>query len=287
MIRRAIATMGTGLGPDVVARCREVYTPQQQPLADALPALASDLAYGAHERQRLDLYRADRSDTLLPIVLFVHGGGFVMGDKGGAGGWQNAHVGRWAARHGMLGAVMNYRLAPDHMWPAGGEDVGAAVDYLLANAAQHGGDAGRIFLLGTSAGSVHVATFLKLRSDHETLVRGAIMLSGLYGATPLEGRDGQYYGSQGDYAARHPFDVVADTQMPIMLASAQYDPERFQREFAAMLQARLNRHGSLPRCHFASGHNHYSMAMHLGTTDTRLGHEILDFMQVAGENAHG
>lgn len=284
-IRAEIAAMGTELGPGVVARCRELFAPLQQPLADAMPPVACDLAYGEDPRQRLDLYSAGKEGAR-PIVLFVHGGGFVMGDKGGASGWQNAHVGRWAARHGMLGAVLNYRLAPDHTWPAGAQDVGGAVDYLRAHAARHGGDPDRIFLVGTSAGAVHVAGFLMLRADHADLVAGAVMLSGLYGATPLEGRDGQYYGSQDEYASRHPLEAVAATDLPIMLASAEYDPARFQREFIAMLDARLQRHGRLPRCHYASGHNHYTMAMHIGTQDTRLTREILDFM-TNGERDNG
>ncbi|MFD2138191.1 alpha/beta hydrolase [Novosphingobium resinovorum] len=152
------------------------------------------------------------------MLLFVHGGGFLVGDKGGDGngngGWANAHLGRWAAANGMLGAVMNYRLAPDETWPAGAEDVAAAVEWLQEHAAEHGGDPERIVLLGTSAGSVHIASFLKLRSDHAGMVRAAVLLSGLYGFTPLDERDMLYYGRQDAYAGRMPREAVVETALP-------------------------------------------------------------------------
>lgn len=277
-----IAELGTRLGPDVVGAVRALYAPEQEPHAAALAPVARDCAYGAHPRNRLDLYREGESGGLRPVLLFVHGGGFLVGDKGGDGngngGWANAHLGRWAAVNGMLGAVMNYRLAPDETWPAGAEDVAAAVEWLQEHAAEHGGDPERIVLLGTSAGSVHIAGFLKLRSDHAGMVRAAVLLSGLYGFTPLDERDMLYYGPQDAYAGRMPRKAVVETALPLLLACAEFDPPRFQAEWAGLLQARLDRHGRLPRAHYASGHNHYSMAMHIGTADRRLSDEILTFI---------
>lgn len=277
---RAIAAMGTKLGPDVVAACRGLFQAEQAPLAAEIAPVALDCAYGPDARNRLDLYGQGVDPR--PVVLFVHGGGFLVGDKGGqAGGgesgWTNAHVGRWAAANGLIGAVMNYRLAPAHMWPSGAEDVSLAVEWLRANVAGHGGDPDRIFLLGTSAGAVHVSAFLKAREDHGKLVRGAALLSGLYGFTPLDERDMLYYGPQDCYDLRMPMGAVMATSLPLMVACAEFDPPRFQAEWASLLQARLGRHGHLPRAHYASGHNHYSMAMHLGTSDRRLSDELLSF----------
>lgn len=277
-----IAELGTRLGPDVVGAVRALYAPEQEPRAAALTPVASDCPYGPHPRNRMDLYREGEGEAPRPVLLFVHGGGFLVGDKGGDGngngGWANAHVGRWAAANGMLGAVMNYRLAPDETWPAGAEDVAAAVAWLREHAAGHGGDPERIVLLGTSAGSVHIAGFLKLRSDHAEMVRAAVLLSGLYGFTPLDERDMLYYGPQDAYAGRMPREAVVETALPLLLACAEFDPPRFQAEWTGLLQDRLDRHGRLPRAHYASGHNHYSMAMHLGTADRRLSDEILTFI---------
>ncbi|MBB3957586.1 alpha/beta hydrolase [Novosphingobium sediminicola] len=274
--RHSIAAMGQDLGPDVLEACRQLFGAEQEALAQTVPVAARDLAYGPHERHRLDLYGAAEGG-LKPVLLFVHGGGFVLGDKGDSG-WPNAAVGRMAAQRGWIGAVMNYRLAPDHLWPAGSEDVAAAVDYLRGAVAEHGGDPERIVVMGTSAGAVHVSGFLKLRPDHASLVRGAVLLSGLYGCTSLDPKDTRYYGT-GDYAPMSPWDAVVETALPLLVACAQHDPARFQAEFLGLVQARLARHGTMPRSVLMPGHNHYTMAMHLGTSDRRLEEEIAAFLE--------
>jgi len=275
MIRASISAMGTSLGPSVLAQCCDLFDAEQSKLAVSILPAATDIAYGPHTRQRLDLYTADEGSKR-PVLLFVHGGGFRMGDKGGANSWQNAAVGRLAAEAGFLGAVMNYRLVPDAAWPSGGEDVNAALDWLATNAARYGGDPDRIVIVGTSAGAVHIATALKLRPDMP--VRGAVLLSGLYGYTPLDDRDYAYYGTPETYPERMPREAMAGTALPLLVACAEFDPPRFQQEFLGLMDERLARHGAMPRGHIASGHNHYSMAMHLGTSDRRLADEIVDFV---------
>mgnify|MGYP000278760930 CR=1 FL=1 len=277
-MRGAIAAMGTTLGPDILVRCRALFDAEQLALAGAVPPLAVDLAYGPHERHRMDLYGTP-AGALLPVLIFVHGGGFVMGDKGGGDNWANANVGRMAAQAGSIGAVMNYRLAPDHMWPSGAEDVALAVDWLRCHAAEYGGDPQRIVLCGTSAGAVHIAGYLKLRSDAAALVRGAVLLSGLYGYTPLDAKDERYYGAPAHYPQRMPLEAVAAADLPLLIGCSEFDPPRFQTEFLALLNDRLARHGAMPRSTIVSGHNHYTLAMHLGTSDQRLADEINEFIQ--------
>lgn len=275
-IRQAIAALGTSLGPDVLIRCRALFDADQSALVLGQPVSQADIAYGPHDRHRLDLYQT-QGDGLAPILVFVHGGGFLKGDKGGAEDWPNANVGRMAAQAGFLGVVINYRLAPDHAWPAGSEDVASVVDWLKAHAAEHGGDPDRIVLVGTSAGAVHVAGYLKLAGARD--IRATILLSGLYGYTPLDERDMLYYGDPALYPDRMPLEAVAATDLPLLLACAEFDPPRFQAEFLGLMQDRLSRHGIMPRGYIHSGHNHYSMAMHLGTADRRLADEICAFVR--------
>lgn len=276
-IRHAIAAMGTGLGPDVLAQCRALFDAEQSTFQAAVPVTQGDIAYGPQERHRLDIYAPLDASGAVPVLVFVHGGGFLKGDKGGAEAWPNANVGRMAAQAGFVGVVINYRLAPDHMWPAGSEDVAAVVAWLKANVAQHGGDPERIVLAGTSAGAVHVAGYLKLTGDAD--IRGAVLLSGLYGYTPLDERDLLYYGDAALYTGRMPIEAVAATRLPLLVACAQYDPPRFQAEFLGLMQDRLARHGAMPRAVIMTGHNHYSMPMHLGTADRRLADEICAFVR--------
>ena len=279
-MRAAIASMGNLLGPEALQRCTALFAGEQEPLARAAPPSLADAAYGDHPRHRLDLYGPRRgAGGPAPVMLFVHGGGFRVGDKGSAANWANANVGRMAARAGFVGAVMNYRLTPEFSWPSGGEDVGAAVDWLRRNVDAHGGDPDRIVLAGTSAGAVHIATALQLRPPPG--VRAAVLLSGLYGVTPFDERDTAYFGAPEFHAERMPLVAVAGTALPLLIAAAEFDPPRFQAEFVGLLAERLERHGALPRAHVASGHNHYSMPMHLGGADTRLADEIIAFAREA------
>ncbi|WP_298289030.1 alpha/beta hydrolase [Novosphingobium sp.] len=267
----AIRAMSHELGPQVVEACRALYAADHAALAGCVPVLASDCVYGSHERQRLDLYRIAPADDV-PVVLFVHGGGFRVGDKAGG-----ANVARTMAQAGFLGAAMNYRLLPDARWPQGGEDVVAAVEWLRAHAAAHGGNPMRIVLIGTSAGAVHIATALKLRPDLP--LAAVVLLSGLYGHTPLDARDEPYYGPDADYPHRMPREAVAQTTIPLFVACAQYDPPRFQAEFLGLMQDRLHEHGTMPAGVIAPGHNHYSLAMHIGGEDGRLTDAIVGFIR--------
>lgn len=284
--RVAIAALGREIDPAVLSRVQELFGKEQELLAQQQPATTTDLAYGNHPRQRLDLY-APGTQSLVPVLVWVHGGGFLRGEKGSDARWPNSHVGRMAARAGLLGVVINYRLAPEFGWPAGGEDVGRVVDWLKGHVATHGGDPDRIILAGTSAGAVHVATYLQLRPSARE-VRGAVLLSGLYGITPLaDGRDLAYYGEDTSlHARRAPLQALVETEIPLFLGCSEFDPPRFQAEFAGLLQRRLERWGNLPRSYIGSGHNHYSFAYHLGTSDCRLADEIIAFVQErSGENA--
>jgi len=274
----AIAAMGSSLGPDVLEACRVLFDAEQKALMAAVLVQARDVAYGPHERHRLDIY-GKASGDLKPVLVFVHGGGFVMGDKGDDGRWANGAVGRMAAQAGLIGVVINYRLAPDHLWPAGAEDVAAAIDWVAANIAAHGGDPARVVLCGTSAGSVHSAGYMMLRSNAAQRLRGAVLLSGLYGYTPPDPKDLRYYGEAADYPLRMPQEAVASIDLPLLVCCARFDPPRFQQEFLGLMADRLARHGAMPRAYIASGHNHYSMAMHLGTADRRLADEILQFVK--------
>lgn len=286
--REAIAALGRDLSPAMLAAVQAIYDGEQRRIAAAHPATATDLAYGSHERHRLDVY-APAGVGAAPVMVWVHGGGFVRGDKGSAECWPNAHAGRMAARAGFLGVVINYRLAPEHGWPAGGEDLLAAVAWCRGHAAEFGGDPERIVLVGTSAGTVHVATALQLEARPPG-VRGAVLLSGLYGVTGYEDpRDLAYHGEdRSRHASRTPLEALVSSDVPLLVACAEFDPPRFQAEFAGLLQRRLERRGSFPCATIGMGHNHFSLAYHLGTADTWLSDQLIAFVQRccgAGENA--
>ena len=89
-----------------------------------------------------------------PTVAFFHGGGFVLGSLDG---YDNL-CRLLARRSECLVVSIDYRLAPEHPWPAALEDAYAATDWLASNAEQFSGDGGRLAVAGDSAGGNLAAT---------------------------------------------------------------------------------------------------------------------------------
>jgi len=107
---------------------------KQQP-RDSI-SIEMDIAFGPHERHRLDVHVPKaKSAGLRPVVMFVFGGGFVQGHKNLHGEWIYGNVPNFFARNDIIGVNVNYRLAPEHQWPAGAEDVARAVAWAHQNIA--------------------------------------------------------------------------------------------------------------------------------------------------------
>jgi acetyl esterase/lipase len=122
----------------------------------------------------LDLYLPAGRD-LAPLVVFMHGGGWLRGDRSmvspSFAPWRPGPLERLAAA-GFAVASVDYRLSGEARFPAQLEDVSAAVDWLAGHAGEYGFDAGRIVLWGESAGA-HLAALLGLRSPGPS-VRGVV-----------------------------------------------------------------------------------------------------------------
>src|ERR1700759_1093353 len=106
-----IRALGSKFDPEVVAATARISGPVVdlgEPADEQV-----DVVYGSHVRHRLDVYRPAGQPRA--IVVYVHGGGFVAGDKNGDGVFYR-NVGRWLARQGFLAVLPNYRLAPADGW---------------------------------------------------------------------------------------------------------------------------------------------------------------------------
>ncbi len=135
-----------------------------------------DISYAGHsDAQRLDLYLPpEGSSGLRPALVFVHGGGWRGGDKGG-GVWRRMPA--QYASDGYVAISVNYRLSGEAAWPAQIHDVKAAVRWLRANAGELRVDPERIGAYGNSAGA-HLVSLLGLaREEH-----------GLEGSGPHQGQ---------------------------------------------------------------------------------------------------
>jgi triacylglycerol lipase len=275
-----LAAIGTTINPAVVTATRELYSPLAPPLGDV--RVTRDVAYGDDPRQKLDLFRPASGDGL-PIVVFAPGGGFVGGDKNVDGTFQG-NIGAFFARNGVLGVVANYRLAPAHPWPAGGQDVGRVVAWLAANARAHGGDPAQIFLWGHSAGATHVASYLfdpEIRRGEGGVV-GAILLSGLYRMTrelSVPGLTAYFGADEAAFAARSPITHARSSEVPLMLCVAEHDPPFLALPSLELAALACERDGRCPRLAWFEGHNHFSPAFCVGTSDDNVGPPVLSFVR--------
>jgi acetyl esterase len=108
-----------------------------------------DLSYGARgEANALDIYRPHFGERPLPVVLYLHGGGFRILSK-------NTHwmMGLAFSRAGYLVVNANYRLAPRYTYPAALEDAAEALEWVWDHIADYGGDPSRVVIAGESAGA--------------------------------------------------------------------------------------------------------------------------------------
>lgn len=95
----------------------------------------------------LDIYRPKNRKGALPVVMYIHGGGFALGSKTTHRGCALLY-----ARLGFLVYNINYRRAPVHRFPDAISDVCHAYRWVVRHAADHGGDVNRIVVAGESAG---------------------------------------------------------------------------------------------------------------------------------------
>jgi acetyl esterase/lipase len=152
----------------------------------------ADLAFGENPRQRLDVYSpprardgADRGARHRPIIVFWYGGSWERGRKE-----QYRFVGAALAQAGYVAVLPDYRLYPEARFPAFMDDAAAALAWVVAHAAEFGGDPARIFLAGHSAGA-QIAGLLAYDSARQRnaglspdTVKGFIGLSGPYALDP-------------------------------------------------------------------------------------------------------
>jgi acetyl esterase/lipase len=178
----------------------------------------SDLAYGTHPRQRLDVYvPTTPAAGRRPLVVFVHGGRWSSGSKN-----QYRFVAAGLAERGIVAIVPNYRLYPEVRMAAAAEDVARAVAWAERAAPRYGSDPAGIAVMGHSAGAqlaALVATDQRwLAAAGGTPVRALIGLAGPYDFLPLSDDDlRDYFGPPERYAESQPVNFVDADSAPALL----------------------------------------------------------------------
>lgn len=263
-----------------------LYAPLQQKEPYQGVRIEREVKYDAAERNLLDIFVPETAAPPRPVLIFVHGGAFVGGNKRTTPTspfYDNIML--WAAKNGFIGVNVTYRLAPQSSWPAGAQDLASAVRWILDKIGERGGDPARIYLMGHSAGAVHVSSYVSHPEFHEVKgggLAGAIMVSGIYDLTamPLAETQIAYFGPDpARYAERSSLAGLATTNIPLMLVAAELDPEGFVLQFDRMKQATCKRAAGCARAVLLPQHSHMSEVYSINTADTRLTDQILDFVK--------
>lgn len=273
-----IVEMGPELSREMVGGTMKMYSPIHAAASDDGLSITRDAVYGVHERHRLDVFAPEGAENL-PVLVFVHGGGFVRGDKKGI-----SNIGRWFAQHGVVAVTINYRFAPDAQWPSGAQDLGAALGWMQGNIAELGGDPSKIIVAGNSAGAMHVADYV-FREDLQIAndgVVGAILLStptvDLTNRKVDPKRDALYYGTASDRSEQSVVNYVDGRKIPVLVGYAEYEPVVISDQVRRLIDALTQRDGQLPLITSAAGHNHISLVSHIGSADESLAPDMIEFI---------
>lgn len=129
-------------------------------------------------KDKLDLY-VPPGPGPHPVIVFIHGGGLLQGDKAIYGG-----LGQYFVRRGFAAAIVNHRLSPGVSHPAHIQDAAAAFAWVVKNVERYGGDPKRIVLAGHSSGA-YLAALLAL--DARWLGAHGLDSSSIRGVVPISG----------------------------------------------------------------------------------------------------
>lgn len=264
-----------------LATLKDLYRQHIEDAGFEKSVVVRDLSYGPHERNKLDVlsptYVASKP---MPILIFVHGGGFVRGNKSDGAIFDN--VLDFFTRHRVLGINATYRLAPEHRFPAAAADLRDVMRWVKKNAAKYGGDPNKIFLMGHSAGAVHVAnyTFMEELNAVDDGLLGSILMSGVYSLGADADQQHAYFGSgnRKELSERTPLAQIEGRSTPLFIIDAEYDPLIMQQSALDLMTAICARDQRCPRHQQVAGHNHYSMTYHINSLDDSIASEILDFI---------
>jgi acetyl esterase/lipase len=284
-VKTQIRALGRAFSPEIVQATLKVYAPLATQMSAGKSSVRRDVLYGPHERHRLDIHLPEaEGDRPRPALIFLHGGGFIGGEKTRPNSPFYDNVGRWAVGNAMVGINMTYRLAPEYPWPAGAEDVAMAVRWIRENSNSLAIDPQGLFFMGQSAGAVHVASYVAHRQFHGPnglRLAGAIMLSGLYDLerTARSPMHDAYFGEDTNrYGEMSSISGLSRTSLPLLFTVSEFDPPEFQQQASLLAASFIESCASLPRLLYLTDHNHLSSVLQLGTAYDKLGSEIKNFI---------
>lgn len=232
-IQKKMGAEGEAYAAEILRRSREVM---------GTARVVLDQAYGDDYWQKVDLYLpADAAAARdLPVLVFLHGGGWEFGYKE----W----MGYMAPAFTDLPAIfvsVSYRLLPAVRFPAHLDDTIAALAWVHRNIAKHGGNPNRLFIGGHSAGA-HLAALATLRRDllakagvPVEAIRVCLPVAGTYRFEigELEARGKMMLKKPEDAPEASPINYVAGNRVPFYVTWGEKDLEYILKTSMPMVEA--------------------------------------------------
>lgn len=181
-----LRSAGTGPGPGF---------PDAAAAVAGLPVTAEELVIpgpaGSPDLEITVFRPASPASGALPVLVNFHGGGMIVGHRS----WKHGRVIDLVARHGVIGVNVEYRLAPEHPYPAGVEDNYAATVWAAEHATELGADPERLIVMGGSAGGGFAAAVsLMARDRGGPRIAGQLLLCPMIDNTNTTASSLQYDG---------------------------------------------------------------------------------------------
>jgi arylformamidase len=262
---------------------------------DGASRVIKDIAYpGAAQgdrRRSLDLYLPADTGHKPPLLIFVHGGFWLLSDD-------EYRIGPVAAealvKDGIAVALVRYRLAPANPHPAQAEDVAAAVALLIREAKRYGYASDRIFLAGHSAGG-HLAALIALDARYlakyqlgAQSLAGVVSFSGIYDLSPRWGiSENQKIATEKTFGKNpailkqaSPLAHVRVPAPPFLILTSQSDFPGFAPDAKSFFHGLQKAGHRRVERWIVPERDHFTM-MRLGDRDNEARLLLLEFMKVA------
>ena len=246
--------------------------------------VALDLPYGEDERQKLDVYMPGQaSEGPVPVLLFFHGGYWVIGHKDLLGFMATALT----TAPALLVSV-GYRLAPGAKYPEQVNDCRSALRWVYDHIADYGGDPERIFVGGHSAGG-HLAALITLQREKLTelqlppdVIEGCFPVSGVFDVTetPPDRREA-FLNSDDDARESSPIYNTEGNETPFLLEIGGEDFDNLRAQHPRMLAALQKEKGYVEEM-VREGHNHFQISLDHGDPDSPWTSRVRKWMATGG-----
>lgn len=229
-----------------------------------------DIAYADGPRHTLDVYVPRNLKAPAPVIVFLYGGSWQMGQKE-----IYPFVGEAFAEKGFITVIPDYRVYPQVYFPAFVEDAARAFIWTERNIADYGGDAGRLFVAGHSAGGQVAAllaldpAYLRQAGGSADDLRGLIGLAGPYDFLPLTDPKLIALFSKVDIRTTQPINyangILSDGHKPASFLAAGDKDETVRPRNSANLAGALRDAGNTVTVRIYPGVGHIGLILSLST----------------------